>query len=79
MGHFQGDAEVYRSKAEVPSLRQNDPIRVLETFMRGQGALDDAAVERLRTRAQAQVTTAFEYARASAYPAAEEALQHVFA
>ncbi|QHE86234.1 thiamine pyrophosphate-dependent dehydrogenase E1 component subunit alpha [Hydrogenophaga sp. BPS33] len=79
MGHFQGDAEVYRSKAEVPSLRQHDPIRVLEASMRRQGDLDDVAVERLRTRAQAQVTTAFEFARASAYPAAEEALQHVFA
>lgn len=47
--------------------------------MRGQGALDDAAVDRLRKQAQAQVTAAFEYARASDYPAAEDAFQHVFA
>lgn len=79
MGHFQGDAEVYRPTSEVASLRQQDPIRVLETLMRGQGALDDALVDRLRQQAQAQVTAAFEYARTSAYPTAEDALEHVFA
>ena len=79
MGHFPGDAEVYRPKAEVPGLRQKDPIAALEAFMKAQGSLDGPAIERIRQHARAQVDAAIEFARASAYPMAQESLQHVFA
>lgn len=77
-GHFQGDAEVYRAKAEVPALRQHDPIPALGTALRGQQLLDDAQDGVIRERVERRVAAAFEFARASAYPAAEEATQQVF-
>lgn len=77
-GHFQGDAEVYRAKAEVPGLRQHDPIPALGAALRGQQLLDDAQDGVIRERVERRVAAAFEFARASAYPAAEEATQQVF-
>lgn len=79
MGHFQGDAEVYRPKDEVAALRQADPIGVLGGSLKARGKLDDAADNEIRARVQAKVKAAFDFARAAAYPAPEEALQHVFA
>lgn len=77
-GHFQGDAEVYRAKAEVAALRKHDPIPALGAALRAQQLLDDAQDGTLRERVERRVAAAFEFARASAYPAAEEATLHVF-
>jgi pyruvate dehydrogenase E1 component alpha subunit len=79
MGHFQGDAEVYRPKGEVEALRKNDPIPALATELRSRGLLDDAQDRSIKQRAESRVAAAFEFARKSEYPAAEEATEHVFA
>lgn len=78
-GHFQGDAEVYRPKAEVPELRKHDPIEVLAGALREGKLVDDAQDRAIRDRVEARVAAAFDFARKSAYPAAEEAFQNVFA
>jgi TPP-dependent pyruvate/acetoin dehydrogenase alpha subunit len=79
MGHFQGDAEVYRPKGEVEALRKNDPIPALGAQLHQRGLIDDAHDRSIRERAELRVTAAFDFARKSDYPAAEEALQHLFA
>ena len=79
MGHFQGDAEVYRPKGEVEALRKNDPIPALGTELRNRGLLDDAHDRAIRQRAESRVAAAFDFARKSDYPVAEEATQHLFA
>ncbi|HZV74467.1 MAG TPA: thiamine pyrophosphate-dependent dehydrogenase E1 component subunit alpha [Conexibacter sp.] len=78
LGHFQGDGEVYRPKSEAAELRGKDPIPKLAAQLREQGALDDAADEQARARAHVRVTEAYEFARSSPYPDAEEALLSVF-
>lgn len=79
MGHFQGDAEVYRPKAEVAELRKSDPIPALGNVLRRRGLLNDEGETALRARVQARVDAAFAFARGSAYPAADEATDHLFA
>ena len=79
MGHFQGDAEVYRPKAEVAELRKSDPIPALGNVLRRRGLLNDEGETALRARVQACVDAAFAFARGSAYPAADEATDHLFA
>ncbi len=77
-GHFQGDPEIYRPKEEVAQLKANDPIPKLAQLLRDKkwaSAQDQAAIT---IRAQARVTQAFAFARASDYPAAVDALNHVF-
>jgi acetoin:2,6-dichlorophenolindophenol oxidoreductase subunit alpha len=78
LGHFQGDAEVYRPKGEPDELREHDPIPKLAAAMREQGALDDARDEKIRSRAERRVTAAYEFARESPLPDPAEALEHVF-
>jgi pyruvate dehydrogenase E1 component alpha subunit len=77
-GHFQGDPEVYRPKGEVAALKAKDPIERLRKAMLGDG-VTAAEADAALARAKADVDAAFAFARSSAYPAPEEALQHVFA
>ena len=48
LGHFQGDAEVYRPGGEADELRGHDPIRKLAEALRERGVLDDARDEKIR-------------------------------
>jgi TPP-dependent pyruvate/acetoin dehydrogenase alpha subunit len=79
LGHFQGDAEVYRPKDEVQTLRKSDPINLLAARLREQGLLDDARDGELRRAIKERIDAAYEFGRSSPYPAPAEALQHVFA
>jgi len=79
LGHFQGDPETYRPKNEAQTLRRNDPIDRLGKQLREQGLLDDEADAALRRQIVERVDAAYAFGRESAYPAPEEALQHVFA
>ena len=79
MGHFQGDAEVYRPKNEVGELRKDDPIARLAKHLRTRGLLDDAGDAAIRDKVHQRVQQAYEFARQSPYPDPREALQHVFA
>ena len=78
LGHFQGDAEVYRPQGEPDELRGHDPIPKLATAMRGRGILDDARDDKITSRAKQRVTVAYEFARESPLPDPAEALKHVF-
>lgn len=78
-GHFQGDAEVYRSKTEVAELRKDDPIPALAATLRRRHLLDEAQEGVITQSVESRIAAAFAFARASEYPPAEEACRHVFA
>lgn len=78
LGHFQGDAEVYRPESEAQELRARDPIPALADEMQRRGVLDGARDEEIRARAGERVTAAYEFARESPEPDEAEALEHVF-
>jgi pyruvate dehydrogenase E1 component alpha subunit len=78
LGHFQGDAEAYRPKDEVPGLREHDPIPALAAHLRERSLLDDASEATIKARADQRVAQAYAFARESDYPTAEDALRDVF-
>ena len=78
LGHFQGDAEVYRPKDEVAKLRANDPIPRLAGQLKAQKLLDDSQRAALEARARARVDQAYAFARAAEYPAPADALADLF-
>jgi pyruvate dehydrogenase E1 component alpha subunit len=78
LGHFQGDPEVYRPKDEVSNLRKNDPIPKLASLLKRQSMLTDVEEGAIVARARQRVADAFDFARKSAYPAAQDALADVF-
>ena len=69
---------MYRPKGEVAALKAKDPIERLRKVMTGNG-VTAAEADAALAKAKAEVDAAFAFARSSAYPAPEEALQHVFA
>ena len=79
LGHFQGDAQVYRSQAEIEALEQRDAIVRFERHLAEHGVLSAEDAAAVREAARADVDEAIEFARESPYPAPEAALDHVFA
>jgi len=45
--HSMSDPELYRSKEEVAHWRERDPIAKFQTYLQGQGMLDDVAMQAL--------------------------------
>lgn len=78
-GHFQGDPELYRPKGEVAELKAKDPIKRLARHMIETGAASQSDLDSIDAAAKTEVEAAVQFARDSAYPEPEEALEHVFA
>jgi pyruvate dehydrogenase E1 component alpha subunit len=78
-GHFMGDAEQYRGKDEVKTLRSKDPIPALQAHLQQHEAFSEAEDQAVIDRAARLVDEAIAFARSAPYPAPEEALEHVFA
>ncbi len=76
-GHFEGDAQGYRTDlAEVPN---RDPIPRYEHLLREAGALDDDAITAIRDAASAKVEDAIMFAKDSPLPDPESATSYLFA
>lgn len=76
-GHFEGDAQGYRSDLEgVPG---RDPIPTYEAGLRAAGVLDDAAVAAATADALTAVDDAIAFAKDSPLPDPAQATAYVFA
>ena len=73
------DQKKYRVAQELDDEREHDPITVLEQHLIAAGVLTPAAAEQIRAAAKDIVRAASEEALASARPAPESAVEHVFA
>lgn len=78
LGHFQGDPELYRDKAEVPGLRQLDPILKLRNMLLEAEQVSEKEIEKIEKQAKKKVDEAYQFARDSKYPEPESALKDVF-
>lgn len=78
LGHFQGDPELYRDPAEVPGLRQLDPIIKLRKMLAESESVSEKDLEAMEKRAKQEVDEAYQFARDSSYPDPEDAMNDVF-
>jgi len=78
-GHFEGDAEPYRTPEEVEEWKKKDPIPKFRKQLIEQGVLSEAQVAKIEEEVAAEVKEAEEFARNSPFPEPQEALEHVFA
>jgi TPP-dependent pyruvate/acetoin dehydrogenase alpha subunit len=79
VGHFEGDAQAYRSRDEVAEGRRTDPIGRLAAVLETRGLLDAAAAERIRTGVAAEIDDAVAHAEASPLPEPSDALTDLYA
>ncbi|MCO6057544.1 thiamine pyrophosphate-dependent dehydrogenase E1 component subunit alpha [Pseudomonas sp. MOB-449] len=77
-GHFMGDGETYRPAGEKEALLAKDPIPAYRQRLLELGVADEVTLAGLDERARGRVDAAVQFARDSAYPAPEEALDFVF-
>ena len=76
VGHYIGDPQVYRDKAEIEELRETkDPIELLRARLE----LSDEDFEQLDTEVTAIVEESVEFAKAGTDPDPEDALKYVYA
>ena len=79
LGHFEGDAQVYRTQEEFDLLHARDAIRRFEESLVANEVATADALLQVWAAARAEVDEAIEFARSSPYPDPASALEHVFA
>lgn len=79
LGHFQGDAQAYRTAEQIAELERRDAIRAYEARLAGSGVLSEEQAAAVWDSCRAEVEDAIAFARSSPEPAPESALAHVFA
>jgi acetoin:2,6-dichlorophenolindophenol oxidoreductase subunit alpha len=79
VGHFEGDAQAYRSREEAAEGRRTDPIARLAGLLERCGLLDQAHAERIRAQVTAEIDDAVAHAEASPLPEPAAALTDLFA
>jgi TPP-dependent pyruvate/acetoin dehydrogenase alpha subunit len=79
LGHFQGDAQVYRTAEEIAALEERDAIKRYQEKLIHDEVISADDAEQIWSASRAEVDAAVEFARTSPYPAPESALTGVFA
>jgi len=77
-GHFEGDAQIYRSKEDLEEAMNNDPVKYLEKQLLDRNLVSEQELQNLQKAIMAEIDEIIEYARQSEYPEEHEALENVF-
>jgi TPP-dependent pyruvate/acetoin dehydrogenase alpha subunit len=78
-GHYEGDPQRYRSRAEVERFKnEQDPIRRFGSLLRKEGILSDELETEIREEATQRIEEAVSYAKSAPLPRPEEALEDLF-
>jgi pyruvate dehydrogenase E1 component alpha subunit len=79
LGHSKSDANVYRTKEEIESWKEKDPILALEKYLVGEGLFTEAALKKVKQQAYDDIEAAVQYANESPNPPIESLLEDVYA
>jgi TPP-dependent pyruvate/acetoin dehydrogenase alpha subunit len=78
-GHYAGEPEVYRQRAEVQEQWKNDPIPRFAGALVAQGAATDAQIATIDAEVKAEIAAAVVFAKASPEPGPATAMDYVYA
>jgi pyruvate dehydrogenase E1 component alpha subunit len=78
-GHFEGDAQTYRTKEEISAWLKKDPIPRFRKKLTSMGVLTKEAADKIVQEMREEIERAVKFAVESPYPAPEEALEDVYA
>ena len=77
-GHSRSDRNRYRTKEEIESWQQRDPIALFEAELRGFDLISAVEIEAVRAEVEAEIAEALEYARTSPAPALGDLTRDVY-
>jgi TPP-dependent pyruvate/acetoin dehydrogenase alpha subunit len=78
-GHYEGDPQGYRDKAEIADGKARDPIQRLVAALVAAGALRNDEVAGFHQAAQDEIDRAVAFGESSPLPAPEDATEDLFA
>lgn len=78
-GHFEGDMQTYKDKAEVEEWKKKDPIPRFRRYLVDRNVLTAEAADQIDAEMIREIEDAVSFAMQSPYPAPEEAEEDVFA
>jgi pyruvate dehydrogenase E1 component alpha subunit len=78
-GHFEGDADTYRTQEEKDRRRQIDPVLITRAKVLAQGLATDDQLIAEESAIKAAVQKMLQEVRSDSMPRGEHALNHVFA
>jgi TPP-dependent pyruvate/acetoin dehydrogenase alpha subunit len=78
-GHYEGDAETYRSHEEIERARQRDPLDLFEKRLRELGILTDEIVQEMSAQVNKEIEEAYAAAEADPMPSLDEVTADVLA
>jgi acetoin:2,6-dichlorophenolindophenol oxidoreductase subunit alpha len=79
LGHSKSDANLYRTREEIQTWRQKDPIQRFAAVLEGEGLLGENEWRKLDEEAKQRIEEAFEKASKEPDPEPESALEDVYA
>ena len=77
-GHSVSDPAKYRTREELNSYRDRDPIKFVEKKVIGEGLATEAEIQAIKTKIEAEIVDAVEFAEASPFPDASELYTNVY-
>ena len=78
-GHYAGEPEVYRDRAEVQAWRQNDPIPRFRSYLESQGIATAQELDAIVEEVKREIDEAVEFAKASPDPDPATAMDYIYA
>ena len=78
-GHSASDAGAYRSREEIDSWRERDPIEAFRKVLLEDKTATEEELDEIREKAIADIKEAVEFAKEAPYPEIEVAFQDNFA
>jgi pyruvate dehydrogenase E1 component alpha subunit len=78
-GHYAGEPEVYRDKAEVATFRAKDPIARFRAHVLEVGLVDASELDAIDAEVGAEIEEALAFARAGSEPDPATALDYIYA
>jgi TPP-dependent pyruvate/acetoin dehydrogenase alpha subunit len=78
-GHYAGEPEVYRARAEVEEYRKKDPIPRFQNSLVSQGRATPAELERIDEEIRQEIEEAVQFARQSPEPDPATAMDYIYA
>ena len=78
-GHYEGDPQVYKSKEEIEEWLKKDPVLRFQNQLAEIGVLTEKEADRIKLEIVDEMNRAVKFAKESAFPDPEEALEGVYA
>jgi len=78
-GHFEGDAQRYKTADEVAAWKERDPLTLFAGYLTGPAGVPRGTLGTIQQEVETAIGEAVAFAEAALLPPPDEVLAHVYA